>query len=490
MLKKIKEKVKDSVDKIKQDIKESDLTPKQRLILKYLSERGGISNIEMMSSDLGILVSVIKHELSELINLNYIEGSFIFDETEFILHDSIKEHIRERIQGVFKFDLNQISKDFGVPISLVREIVTNLSASGEIQGFFDVPTNKNFFNTSRDEEEQFINMLREKPQKIKDLAIYIEDIILLHEDLDVDGLIEKIEEKPNQNDEDDLLSLAEEMVKINIHEQRARIWIETLLQAKKVSGNFDKNLELFTSDQVFLNELFNEINVAGRIGLYDIESRYGVTSKEKIKSYIMILGRNRGLKGYYSDDEEEFITEAKIIEETEQLLGNQNEITIKALNLMLGLKDEDTVNIINDLINNGKLEGILSKDTEKFYQIKTLNAGIMEILSENKEVVIDELSESFNISVTDTVKLVDDLNKRYNKQLRGFITTDNSYFIKEEPLNFKIMEFINQYESNKIPLLEIQENLKLSEEDLIELLDRMLEFGVISGKISKDSYIR
>ena len=490
MFKKIKDKVKDSVEKIKQDFKEMDLSAKQRLILKYLNERGGIANLQMMGDDLGILVSVIKHEIGELLNVNYVEGSFIFDDTEFILHDSVKEHIRDRIQDFFKFDLNQISNDFGVPISLIRDVLTNFIASGEVQGFFDVPANKTFFNISSEEEENFINMIREKPQKIKDLAVVVEDIILSHEELDIDGLIEKIEEKPKQEDEDDLFAMAEEMVKVNVNEQRARIWIETLLHAKKISGNFDKKLELFTSDAVFLDELFTEIKAAGRIGLYDIESRYGVTSKDKIKTYLMLLGRNKGLKGYYSEDEEEFITEEKIIQETEQLLGDQDEISISSINLILGLKDEDMVNIVSKLIKDGKLEGILSKDKEKFYQIKKLNAGIMEILSENKEVLIEELSESFNISETDTVSLVKKLNKRYNKQLRGFITTDNALFIKEEPLNFKIIELIRNSESKKIPLLEFQESLKLSEEDLVFLLDKMLEFGVISGKISKDSYVK
>jgi len=490
VFKKIKDKVKDSVDKIKQDFKELDLTARQRLILKYLNEHGGISNLEMMGADLGILVSGIKHEIGELLNVNYIEGSFIFNDTEFILHDSVKEHIRDRIQDVFKFDLNQISNDFGVPITLAREVLTNFSAAGEVQGFFDVPANNTFYNTSAEEEEKFINILKEKPQKIKDLAIYIEEIILSHEDLDVDSLIERIEEKPKPSDEDDLSSLAEEMVKENVDEQRARIWIETLLQTKKISGNFDLKLELFTSDQVFLDELFNEINAAGRIGLYDIESRYGVTSKDKIKSYLMILSKNKGLKGYYSEDEEEFITDEKIIQETEQLLVDQDEILISSINIILGLKDEDMINIIDDLIKNGKLEGILSKDKEKFYQIKKLNAGMMEILSENKEVLIEELSESFNLSEIDTVNLVTKLNKKYNKQLRGYITTDNALFIKEEPLNFKIMELINNSEQKKIPLLDFQENLKLAEEDLINLLDKMLEFGVIPGKISKKTYIK
>ncbi|MHA1890460.1 MAG: hypothetical protein ACTSYS_05700, partial [Promethearchaeota archaeon] len=193
MFKKIKEKVKDSVEKIKQDIKDLELTQKQKEILKYLKEHAGISNLEMMSTDIGYLVSVIKHELVQLVDQDIIEGSFIFDETEFILHDHVKEHILDRIQDGFQFDYSKIPEEFGIPITVVREIINDLCSVGEIHGFFDIPENRIFFRVSQDEEKKFIDLLKEKTQKIKDLGNYIEDLILSHEDLDVDSLIEKIE---------------------------------------------------------------------------------------------------------------------------------------------------------------------------------------------------------------------------------------------------------------------------------------------------------
>ncbi|MHA1798215.1 MAG: hypothetical protein ACTSVY_07165, partial [Candidatus Helarchaeota archaeon] len=334
------------------------------------------------------------------------------------------------------------------------------------------------------------DLLKEKTQKIKDLGNYIEDLILSHEDLDVDSLIEKIEDKPKQDEEDELLALAEEMAKENINEKRARIWIENLISRKKISGNFDKKLETFTSDQVFLLELFNEIQAAGRIGLYDIESRYGVTSNEKIKIYIELLEKNRGLKGFFSEDGEEYITEDKIISEIQQSIADQEEVLISSINIMLGLENDLLIDLINHLIKTGKLNGVLSKNNEKFYQIKKLNTEIMEILSENKEVSIPEIAKKFDISNSSAVSIIKKLLERYKKQLQGFITTDELLFIKEEPLNFKIMDFIENAPQNKIPLLSFQETLKLDEDSVIYLLEKMMEFGLISGKIHKNTYVK
>jgi len=489
LFKKFKDKVKDSVDKVKQDMKDLDLSPKQKHILKYLNDHGGISNLELMGTDLGYLVSVIRHEIDILLENNAIEGSYIFNDTEFILHDHVKNQILIQAQGTFEFNFNQILHDFGVPISLVREIIGDLCKNNEIQGFFDIPENKTFFSVGEKEEKRFISLLNEKRQIIKDLALYVEDLILSHEELDVDSLIEKIEEKPKEAD-DEFLALAEELVKENVNEKRARIWIENLLSWKKIGGNFDKNLETFTSDSIFLGELFEEIKLAGRIGLFDIESRYGVTSEGKIRTYIQLLEKNRGLKGHYTEDGEEYITEEKIIDEIQQLMGNEEEILISTINSLLGLDTNLLLDVINQLIKNRKLTGILSQNKEKFYQIRKLSADIMEIITENKEVQLRELANQFDISQVDAVMIVKNLIKKYSKQVRGYVTTDSQLFIKEEPLNFKIMALIDNFEDNKISLTLMQDQLKLDEETLISVLEKMLEFGLLHGKISKNEYIK
>ncbi|NHI94195.1 MAG: DUF2042 domain-containing protein [Candidatus Lokiarchaeota archaeon] len=490
MFKKIKGKVKESVDKIKHDLKDLDLSQKQRNILIYLKERGGISNIELMSNDLGYLSSVIHQEIDELLGKKIIEGSYIFNDTEFILHEYIKAHILMQAQNNFEVDFNNIIQDFGVPITIVRDLISDLYKNNKIQGFFDIPENKTFFSVSKEDEKKFLNLLKDKRQDIKDLAIYVEDLILSNEDLDVDSLIEKIEEKPKKNDEDEFLLLAEELVKENINVKRARIWIENLISCKKISGTFDKNLETFTSDHVFLGDLLDEIQMAGRIGLYDIESRYGVTSKEKIKTYIQLLEVNKGLKGQLTEDGEEYITEEKIIEEIKQIIGSTEEILISTINSLLGLESGKLADLIYKLTKKGKLKGILSQNKEKFYQINKIKAAIMEDLSEVKEIEILEIANKYDISQVDAVLLIKELIKKYSKQLRGYVTSDSILFIKEEPLNFKIMAFIDKFPENKILLTTLQHELKLDEETLLNVLNNMLEFGLIQGKISKDLYIK
>ena len=477
------------MDKIKQDMKDFDLSQKQKHILKYLDDHGGISNLELMGADLGYLVSVIRHEIDMLLEKNVIDGSYIFNDTEFILHDYIKDQILMQAQGKFEFNFTPILYDFGIPISLVRDIIGDLCKNNKIQGFFDIPENKTFFSVSKEEEKRFINLLNEKRQKIKDLALFVEDLILSHEELDVDSLIEKIEEKPKKDD-DEFLALAEELVKENINEKRARIWIENLLSWKKIGGNFDKTLETFTSDSIFLGELFEEIKVAGRIGLFDIESRYGVTSEGKIRTYIQLLEKNRGLKGHYTEDGEEYMTEEKIIEEIQQLMGNEEEILISTINSLLGLDTNLLLDVINQLIKIRKLTGILSQNKEKFYQTRKLNADIMEIITENKEVQLRELANQFDISQVDAVLIVKKLIQKYSKQVRGYVTTDSQLFIKEEPLNFKIMALIDNIEDDKIPLILMQDELKLDEETLTTVLEKMFEFGLLHGKISKNVYIK
>ena len=489
MFKKKRDKVKDSADKIKQDVKDSDLTQKQKHILKYLKDHGGISNLELMGTDLGYLVSVIHNEIDLLLEKNMIKGSYIFNDTEFILHYHLKEQVSMQLQGIFEYNFTQILQDFGVPVSLVREIIGELCKNNEIQGFFDIPENNTFFSISKKDEKKFINLLNEKRQNIKDLAIFVEDLILSNEELDVDNLIEKIEEKPKEND-DEFLALAEELVKENINEKRARIWIENLLSWKKIGGNFDKSLEIFTSDSTFLGELFEEIKMAGRIGLFDIESRYGVTSEGKIRTYIQLLEKNRGLKGHYTEDGEEYITEEKIVEEIQQIMGNEEEILISTINSLLGLDTNLLLDVINQLLKNRKLTGILSQNKEKFYQIKKLNADIMEVITENKEVQLRELANQFDISHVDAVLIVKKLIQKYTKQIRGYVTKDSALFIKEEPLNYKIMALLDSMEENKIPMTVLQDKLKLDEETLVTVLEKMFEFGLLNGKISKNMYIK
>ena len=163
------------------------------------------------------------------------------------------------------------------------------------------------------------------------------------------------------------------------------------------------------------------------------------------------------IKKHKSELEESLIYYTK--ENTKNILKEEIEKTIEEL---------DINNIIENMINNNIIN-IINNDPDLNNLINKLNGDISNIIIiNNNDEIINEISNNYNLSVEDSTKIVEEVQKdSYNKIINNI---NNSNIIKEDitnyinSLNIKVEESINQ-DIIKNKIIEVLEK-ELSDDDI------------------------
>ncbi|MHA1314684.1 MAG: winged helix-turn-helix transcriptional regulator [Candidatus Helarchaeota archaeon] len=481
MLKKFKKKIGEEIDRIKED-----LEPKELLIKRYLEERG-IANIELMASDLGLLTSVAKITLENMVENEKIKGMFIYDNKEFVLLQGIENDILATSEDAFKFNFKEIMEKYSLSLTNIRRVIINLISEGRIRGFFDLPDTYIFYNISEDEEKQLIDEINKQKLNLIHFSEFVKDIISTHDDVDLSALIEVAEKPEEQTSEEDFAALAEEVIKEANEKKFARSILELFLITNKIKGNFTRDYDYFVSDEIVLKELLNFIKFTREISFEDVEEELAIISPELIKSYIEILERNHGLEGYFTEDDS-YVLKDVIDETILNTLQACDDLNITELQQQLKLNKDTLIQIMKELAEKDKIDGCFNATKDKFYKFSKIKNEMFNRLLEAKEIEIEELNSALNLAENDLLQNVERIVSMYRKQLRGVLTSDGKTFIKEETLDFRLMDFLNSRDQTS--LKDLEQQVRLDVETLKGFIQHLLELGLISGKIEKDIYFK
>lgn len=469
------------------DGKESEeMDPYEQIVEEYLEERG-IANIELMASDLGLPISLARHTLDRLIDANKVHGMFIFDNKEFVMLEGIENDIISSSEGTFKYNISELIRKYGIPLAELKGVILNLISQGRLYGFFDDPGSATFYRLTADEDEALIGEINKQKLNLLSFSDNIDDLVLKHEEIDLTALIENASKDKAVESEDDFTAMAEEVIKETKKKQSVRSILEYLISTKRIKGNFTKDYEYFISDHIVLKELLNLIKFSKEVTFTDIEEELGIVSPETIKTYIGIIEKNYKIQGYYSQTES-YITRELVEETILEKTQGRDEVQLSSLKDMIKLDDEITHRIFNDLIREKKLSGSLNADQTKFFSLSKIKNVIFDPLSQAKEIQLEDLNTELQLAKSDLVRIVESLISAYQKQLRGFLTKNKDTFITEETLSYRLMEILNAQE--KISLKKVAEMMQISSESVREIVDNILNIGLVSGTIKKDQFIR
>ncbi|NVM03582.1 MAG: hypothetical protein HWN67_14730 [Candidatus Helarchaeota archaeon] len=472
-------KIKDKIEKIRED-----LDPKKAQLKKEILNKG-IFNIDFFAREVGLVEPELRKELKELIEEGQIRGYLAFRDTEFVTLDYLKDQINDRIEKTFKLDLKKQSQDFGVSLESIYEAINELCSQNIQHGFFDIPVNTTFFHVNSRTQNEFISILRKGKIHLTEVAEFIDSLIESKEDIDLSSLISDV--KSNEgSDTDEWESLAKDAIDVTLGKKRARIWIENLMSWNKIIGNFIEDQNYFVSKNIIARELANFLKKTGRVKTSNLQEKLGIEKIRSLKSELKILEENKEIKGYFTIDEAEYVTENKALDEIVTILNdkNQDTVSISEIKEKIGLDHIDTINLLKKLISDKRVIKLVSKDYSKFFSLKLLNKTIMDYLEKNERIYIKTINENFNLPPQTLVNHIEELIKRDN--LRVIITWDKSEIINEEKILFILMEILKK--SKKSLLSEVVKTTKINAKDLVRLIKYMLEFGLIQGILTNKEF--
>ncbi len=473
------EKIKNKIEKIK-----DELDPRKVKIKKEVMKRG-IFNIELFSNELGLVIPEVKKELEDLIKDEQIIGYFTFLDTEFITYDYLKEQLNNNIEGIFKLDLKKQSQDFGVPLEIIYKIINDLCSQDIQHGFFDISENYMFFHVSEIEQNQMLSILKKGKVHLSELADFIDDLIESNEDIDLTSLITDIKDDKD-SDLNEWEALAKNAIDAALGKKRARIWIDNLISWNKIRGNFTEDQEYFVPQNIITKEISNFIKRTGRVKTSDLQKKFGIKEIDMLKNELNILEKNNVIRGFFTLDETEYVSEEKVFDEIINIINekNQDVLNIMEIQEKIRLGPKNTSSLLKKLISNQKISGLVSNDESKFFTYQILNKTIMDFIEKNERIKFKTINENFKLPPQDLVKHVEKLIKQHN--LRVIVTWDKSEIIKEEKMLFILMDILKK--SKKSLLSEVAKSAKIDAKILVRLIKYMLEFGLIHGELTNNEF--
>ncbi|MHA1380864.1 MAG: hypothetical protein ACTSRG_21060 [Candidatus Helarchaeota archaeon] len=473
-------KIKGTIDKIKEE-----LDPRRAKFKKDVLDRG-IFNIELFAQEKGLLTTEVENELNNLINEGQLRGYFTFNNTEFATYGYLKEHIKETIEGQFKLDLKKFSRDYGITLEVLYEILNELCSQNLQFGFFDIPENYTFFVLTKEEQDKFISKLKKEKIHITELAEFIDEFLESKEDIDITSLISDIQDTETENFDDwDLL--AKDAIESTLGKKRAKVWIENLKSWNKIKGNFTEDQESFVPQDVVTKEIADYLNSSGRVKVIDLQKKLGLKEFKTLKVNLGILEKNGVIKGFLVSNNEEYATENRLFDEIEEIIKikQQDIIDISTIQAEIGLDQRNTAALIRKLIKMKRISGLVSADSSRFFTYELLNKIIMNFIENHDKIKIKDINKDFKLLYKDLTDYIEDLISKNN--LRILFSWDKSELVKEEKALFELMDILKK--SKKSLLVEVGKALKLEVKQIIRLIKYMLEFGLINGKLTNKEFI-
>ena len=229
------------------------------------------------------------------------------------------------------------------------------------------------------------------------------------------------------------------------------------------------------------------IKFSREVDFVDVEEELGIISSDRMKSYIKIIEKNHGLQGYFTEADS-YLTKDLVEETILDMIKDQDMVGVAAIQESIKLKLEIVIDVLKSFLEKGMISGSLNANKSRLYSFSKIKNTFFNPLLEAKEIQLEELNAELQLSEAHLVSNVEKLLDTYQKQLRGFLTIDKKTFIKEETMTYRLMDVLNA--EDRISLKELEELTHVGVEILERLITNALEIGLISGKLTKDVFIK
>ena len=284
-----------------------------------------------------------------------------------------------------KLDLWMTASNYKLELEDIIFTITELIDDGAQHGIID-KENKEFYHITENEQSQLISTLSKDKAPIQDISKELE-------------------------------------IPLNAFKE----WLQMLIKAQKLNGIINLDGSYFLPDQVILKEVRDAFKKSGKLGISEAAKALRLEDSE-IKKNIRSLRSVKELEGYYTVDNEYFITLNRLEVDTIDYSKQEKKFPLERLASTFNLDGKTVTELIEGLINKRSISGTITKDNE-FISDELLDHELIETIKPYRRIRISEIAEQFGLNEQSMKKLI---ARSISKGLiEGSIDSVSNEFVKE-----------------------------------------------------------
>ncbi len=294
-----------------------------------------------------------------------------------------------------RLDLVITAAEFKLDVEDVLSTLQEMVETGDEQGIID-KNNKQFYHLTPEEHKNLISLLSKEKIQIEDIA---------HE-----------MEFPSQ-------AIAE--------------WLTTLIQSKQLQGTFNATHDSFIPYALLLKEVRESFIKSGKLGITEAANALSLDGAG-LRNCIKVLSDSGELEGFYTLDNEFFITSHRLREDILDYFREQKRFPLKNLATKLHLNEPLLRTFIENLIKNGEINGVISESNELITD-ELLDQTLVNAIKPYIRISLKELAEKFRFNERSMKDLI--VRAISKGLIFGSIDSISNEFVKErvtEPIKAPI----------------------------------------------------
>ncbi len=284
-----------------------------------------------------------------------------------------------------KTPLNDITMNFGIPLSILPSVLSKMINDGKIQGIIKDDA---FLFIKGSLKDDIINQLRtEGFVSLKDLSI--------KKQLSIDALT---------------------------------IIIFELIKEMGIMGCFDQNKEIYYLESYIIQYLESAIETKGRISIDALASNLSLGS-QYIKNILIKMLKEEQIKGFFADKGTQILSVAKLESEVEAYCKVKEKFLLNDAADQLKVAVELVRRSLHSLIQKGKIRGIFTQKRE-FITEEYLSNTIKTLTKAYRIISLSDLSTRIGITELQVEETLASLIGR--GAIAGYIDMARKEFVAEK----------------------------------------------------------
>ncbi|NVM52336.1 MAG: PCI domain-containing protein [Candidatus Helarchaeota archaeon] len=284
-----------------------------------------------------------------------------------------------------RIDLFSTANDFKLAIEYITFTLTEMLEEGTQHGIID-KENRQFYHLTENEHQNLLSLLSRQKVPIQELAQQLEFPINSIKD-----------------------------------------WLNMLVQFEQLKGTMSLDDNHFIPQNIMLKEVKESFQRSGRLGIREAANALFLPEQD-VKNSIQLLKNSKDLIGFYTTDNEYFITQPRLDEDIIDFLREERRFPLRKLASTLNMNDEVIVDSIEKLVNEKQVSGAITQKNE-FISDELLDEALVDAIRPYSRISISELAQRFGFT-EQNMKLL--IARAISKGLVvGSIDSVSNEFIKE-----------------------------------------------------------
>ncbi len=284
-----------------------------------------------------------------------------------------------------RLDLTLTAGQYKLEVGEIVAALKELVQDGVQHGIIDLD-NREFYHLTDEENQNLINLLSTQKIPVKEIAQEME-----------------------------------------IAPKAIKEWMAILIGAQHLQGTFDSKGEIFTPYKLFTTKVKESFEKSGKLGITEAANALQLSNNE-VRECINLLRASKELNGFYTVDNEYFITTKRLEVDILDYLKEEKRFPLKALATRLNMQVGLLKDFIDGYIMTGKIHGSIT-DANEFISDELLDQRLVDAIKPYSRVSILELGGQLGLNEKSTKSLI--VRAISKGIVHGTIDSVSNEFVKE-----------------------------------------------------------